>query len=178
MQPEEIDYLEAHGTGTALGDPIEIGALGAVFGGRQTPLWVGSVKTNIGHLEAAAGLAGLIKVVLALEHEAIPPHLHFHQPSPHIPWDRLPLRVPTTLVPWPRGERPRRAGVSSFGFSGTNAHVVVEEAPGERDAETRRRGDAETRRRERGEGGEDETRRRGDAERESWSWCRARVRRR
>ena len=141
VQAEEIDYLEAHGTGTALGDPIEMGALGAVFQGRAAPLWVGSVKTNVGHLEAAAGLAGLIKVVLALEHEAIPPHLHFHQPSPHIPWPTLPLRVPTTLVPWPRGPRVRRAGVSSFGFSGTNAHVIVEEAPAA--AETRRRGDAE-----------------------------------
>lgn len=127
--PEAIDYLEAHGTGTPLGDPIEMGAIGAVFGQRREPLWVASVKTNIGHLEAAAGIAGLIKVVVALEHETIPPHLHFHEPSPHIPWERLPVRIPTECIRWPRGERPRRAGVSDFGFSGTNAHVVVEESP-------------------------------------------------
>jgi acyl transferase domain-containing protein/NADPH:quinone reductase-like Zn-dependent oxidoreductase/acyl carrier protein len=129
LGPEDIDYLEAHGTGTALGDPIEMGAIGAVFGQRQRPLWVGSVKTNVGHLEAAAGMAGLIKVILAMEHEEIPPHLHFHEPSPHIPWDRLPVKIPTQGEPWPRAQRPRRAGISSFGFSGTNAHVIVEEAP-------------------------------------------------
>jgi myxalamid-type polyketide synthase MxaB len=129
LQPDEIDYIEAHGTGTPLGDPIEMGAIGAVFGERQEPLWVGSVKTNIGHLEGTAGMSGLIKVILALEHEEIPPHLHFHTPSAHIPWDRLPVKIPTAPTPWPAGERPRRAGVSSFGFAGTNAHVIVEEAP-------------------------------------------------
>ncbi len=128
----DVDYLEAHGTGTSLGDPIEVQAAGAVLGeGRDAdrPLLIGSVKTNIGHLEAASGVAGLIKVVLSLEHETLPEHLHFQQPSPHIPWDRLPVRVVDKAVPWPRTDRPRLAGVSSFGFSGTNAHLVVEEAP-------------------------------------------------
>jgi len=129
LKPEDIDYLEAHGTGTSLGDPIELAALGSVFGRRAAPLWVGSVKTNVGHLEAAAGIVGLVKVVLGLWHEEIPPHLHFQEPNPHVPWDELPVRIPTRPTPWPRGERRRRAGISSFGFSGTNAHVVVEEAP-------------------------------------------------
>jgi len=129
FKPDDIDYLEAHGTGTALGDPIEMGALAAVFHGRSRPLWVGSVKTNIGHLEAAAGIAGVIKVILALEHEAIPPHLHFRRPNPYIPWNEFPASIPTGQVPWSRGERPRAAGVSSFGFSGTNAHVILQEAP-------------------------------------------------
>ena len=134
IQPELIDYLEAHGTGTALGDPIEMGAIGAVFGRRSEclrmgPLRVGAVKTNIGHLEGAAGIAGVMKTVLALEHEQIPPHLHFETPSPRIPWDELPVLIPTEPMPWPRGERRRLAGISSFGFSGINAHVVLEEAP-------------------------------------------------
>ncbi len=132
VRPDEVDYVEAHGTGTALGDPIEAEALGEVFGeGRASnrPLRIGSAKTNLGHLESASGSAGLIKLILALQHEAIPPHLHFTQPTPQIPWDRLPLEVPTTLTPWPRGQRKRIGGVSSFGFSGTNAHLVVEEAP-------------------------------------------------
>jgi acyl transferase domain-containing protein len=132
LAPADIDYVEAHGTGTSLGDPIEVEALGAVMRqGRapDRPLMTGSIKTNIGHAEAASGLAGLLKVVMALRHEAVPPHLHFRTPNPGIPWEDLPITVPTTLVPWPRGERPRRAGVSSFGFSGTNAHVVLEEAP-------------------------------------------------
>ena len=128
----DVDYLEAHGTGTSLGDPIEVQAAGAVFGeGRdpQRPLLIGSVKTNIGHLEAASGIAGLIKVVLSLEHGMLPKHLHFHQPSPHIPWDRLPVRVVDEATPWQRSGRRRMAGVSAFGFSGTNAHVLLEEAP-------------------------------------------------
>jgi len=129
LKPEEIDYLEAHGTGTALGDPIEMGALGAVFAGRAAPLWVGSVKTNIGHLEASAGIAGLMKVVLALRHEQIPPHLHFREPSPKIPWSELPVTVAARGQPWPRGERPRRAGLSAFAFNGTNAHAILEETP-------------------------------------------------
>ena len=132
VDPGEVDYLEAHGTGTSLGDPIEVQAAGAVFGeGRDPnrPLLIGSVKTNIGHLEAAAGIAGLIKVALALEHEVLPKHLHFSHPSPYIPWDRLPVRVLDEATPWPRSGRPRTAGVSSFGFSGTNAHVLLEEAP-------------------------------------------------
>jgi acyl transferase domain-containing protein/acyl carrier protein/ubiquinone/menaquinone biosynthesis C-methylase UbiE len=132
VTPAEVGYVEAHGTGTALGDPIELGALGAVFGsGRaaDTPLRVGSIKTNLGHLESAAGVAGLIKVVLALQHDAIPPHLHFTQPNPLVAWAELPVEIPTRSLAWPAGARPRLAGVSSFGFGGTNAHLVVSEAP-------------------------------------------------
>jgi acyl transferase domain-containing protein/acyl carrier protein len=132
LKPADIDYVEAHGTGTSLGDPIEVEALGAVMGeGRAADrrLAIGSIKTNLGHTEAASGLAGLLKVVMALKHEAIPPHLHFSTPNPGIPWADLSLSVPTTLTPWPRGLAKRRAGVSSFGFSGTNAHVILEEAP-------------------------------------------------
>jgi acyl transferase domain-containing protein/NAD(P)-dependent dehydrogenase (short-subunit alcohol dehydrogenase family) len=130
LDPSDIDYIEAHGTGTPLGDPIELRALGNVFCGRRgRPLVVGSVKTNIGHTEACAGIAGLIKVVLSLRHQAIPPNLNFREPTPHIPWDGLPLLVPERLMPWPSHGRPRRAGVSSFGFSGVNAHVVLEDAP-------------------------------------------------
>ena len=132
VSPAEVGYVEAHGTGTALGDPIEVRALAAVLGEARSPEWpllVGSVKTNIGHTEAAAGVAGLIKVVLALQHGEIPPHLHFRVPSPHIAWDELPVRVPTEVTGWPAGPGRRVAGVSSFGFSGTNAHVVVEAAP-------------------------------------------------
>ncbi|MGB3199832.1 MAG: type I polyketide synthase, partial [Nodosilinea sp.] len=131
VDPAQVSYIEAHGTGTALGDPIEVGALGAVFGASHTadaPLWMGSAKTNIGHLEGAAGIAGLIKVVLSLHHGQIPPHLHFQQPSPHIDWERLPVRVPTQPMPWPQPDQ-TIAGVSSFGFSGTNAHIVLEAAP-------------------------------------------------
>ncbi|HEX2244530.1 MAG TPA: type I polyketide synthase, partial [Gammaproteobacteria bacterium] len=127
VKPAEVSYVEAHGTGTSLGDPIEVGALGAVFGERQEPLLVGSVKTNIGHLEAAAGMAGLIKVAQALYYGEIPPSLHFHHPNPHIPWADLPIAVSTARRRWPVGKRV--AGTSSFGFSGTNAHVVLEEAP-------------------------------------------------
>ncbi|MCB1290721.1 type I polyketide synthase [Mycolicibacterium sp.] len=129
---DEIDYLEAHGTGTSLGDPIEVQAAAAVLGrGRapDRPLLIGSAKTNIGHLEAAAGVAGVLKVILSLEHAEIPKHLNFRNPSPHIPWDRIAVRVVDEPVAWERGERPRIAGVSSFGFSGTNAHVIIEEAP-------------------------------------------------
>ncbi len=129
LTPDDIDYIEAHGTGTSLGDPIEVQALGEVFGKRKQPLLVGSVKTNMGHLEAAAGIAGFIKVVQSLRHEEIPPHLHFSDPSPHIPWDRYSLAVPTAPTRLERGDRPRRGAVSSFGFSGTNVHVILEEAP-------------------------------------------------
>ncbi|WP_406814829.1 type I polyketide synthase [Mycobacterium sp. M23085] len=129
---EDIDYLEAHGTGTALGDPIEVQAAGAAYGAARDvdrPLLIGSVKTNIGHLESASGIAGLIKVVLSLQHEVLPQSLHFQTPSPHIPWDSLPVRVVDEAIPWQANGRPRRAGVSSFGFTGTNAHVLIEEAP-------------------------------------------------
>jgi len=134
ITPSQVNYIEAHGTGTALGDPIELGALTGVFGPQRSPdqpLWVGSVKTNIGHLEGAAGIAGLIKAVLALQHQEIPPHLHFQQPTPHLDWDHSPIQVPTTPQPWLTGSSPRVAGVSSFSFSGTNAHVVLAEAPGQ-----------------------------------------------
>ncbi|HSO74834.1 MAG TPA: type I polyketide synthase, partial [Blastocatellia bacterium] len=130
ISPGEIDYIEAHGTGTPLGDPIELRALGNVFAAeRHRPLVVGSVKTNLGHLEACAGIAGLIKVVLCLQQQTISPNLNFQHPTPHVSWDELPLVVPTQPRPWSRGERPRLAGVSSFGFSGVNAHIVLQEAP-------------------------------------------------
>jgi acyl transferase domain-containing protein len=134
LQPADIDYVEAHGTGTPLGDPIEVLALARALGrGRDParPLLLGSVKTNVGHLEAAAGIAGLIKVVLSLERGELPPNLHFQTPNPHIDWERLPVRVVTEPTPWADLDSPRRAGVSSFGFSGTNAHVVLESAPPE-----------------------------------------------
>lgn len=132
LEPADVGYLEAHGTGTSLGDPIEAQAAGAVLGaGRESgrPLLIGSVKTNIGHLEAAAGIAGVIKVILSLENELLPRHLHFQNPSPHIPWDRLAVEVVKEATPWERNGRRRIAGISSFGFAGTNAHVILEEAP-------------------------------------------------
>jgi acyl transferase domain-containing protein/SAM-dependent methyltransferase len=132
IEPGDVSYVEAHGTGTSLGDPIELQALAAALRSNRPdgqPLLTGSVKTNIGHAETAAGVAGLIKVALSLQHETIPPQVHFHQPSPQVPWAELGIAVPVAPVPWPRTDRPRRAGVSSFGFSGTNAHMIVEEAP-------------------------------------------------
>ncbi|CAM5707027.1 type I polyketide synthase [Mycolicibacterium aubagnense] len=138
LEPADVGYLEAHGTGTSLGDPIEVQAAAAAYGtGRDAdqPLLIGSVKTNIGHLEAAAGVAGIIKVILSLEHQELPKHLHFKNPSPHIPWDRIPLKVVDEATRWERGDRPRVAGISSFGFSGTNAHVLLEEAPSAAPAE-------------------------------------------
>ncbi|KUI98276.1 type I polyketide synthase [Vibrio sp. MEBiC08052] len=128
--PKMIDYVEAHGTGTSLGDPIEIRALAAVFNqDRTVPLWVGSVKTNIGHTESASGIAGLIKTILAMQHRQLPPHLHLDHPSPHIPWDKLNIRIPVRLSEWEAVQKSRMAGISSFGFTGTNAHVILEEAP-------------------------------------------------
>ncbi len=130
LEPKDIDYIEAHGTGTSLGDPIEVGALGDVFSGRTgQPLYLGTVKTNIGHLEAAAGIAGVIKTVLALNHEIIPPHLHFHQLNPRISLESIPAKIPIEITSWPHSNRSRIAGISSFGFSGTNAHVIIEEPP-------------------------------------------------
>ena len=127
----DVEYLEAHGTGTAVGDPIEIDAVADVYcRGRNTdqPLLMGSVKTNIGHLESAAGVAGLIKAALVVNRGVIPKHLHFHNPNPSVDWDRLPLRVTSEMMDWPRSPgQPRLAGVNCFGISGTNAHLVVEE---------------------------------------------------
>ena len=129
VAPHDIQYVEAHGTGTSLGDPIEAIALGEVLcADRTDPLLVGSVKSNFGHLESAAGVAALMKSALALHHGKIPPSLHFHDPNPHIPWERLPIEVPQTLTDWPAAKQ-RFAGVSSFGMSGTNVHVILEQAP-------------------------------------------------
>ncbi len=131
VEPAQVSFVETHGTGTALGDPIEVNALGAVFGNRSAsqPLILGAVKTNIGHTEAAAGMAGLIKTLLALRHQQIPANLHFQQPNPQIDWANLSMQVPTAPIDWPQQEQPRIAGVSAFGFSGTNAHVVLADFP-------------------------------------------------
>ena len=132
VTPDQVSYIEAHGTGTSLGDPIELRALDAVFGQHcpaDRPLVVGSVKTNFGHLESAAGVAGLIKLVLSLQHQEIPPHLHLKNPSSQIPWNELAIRVPTQLTPWQPINDKHIAGLSSFGFSGTNTHILVEAAP-------------------------------------------------
>ena len=129
LAPDDVGMIETHGTGTSLGDPIEIGALGRVFGpGRDEPIRVGAVKSNLGHLEAAAGVAGTIKAILAVREGVVPGNLHFDTPSSRIDWSAAPFVVPTESQPWD-GPRPRRAGVSSFGFSGTNAHLVIEEPP-------------------------------------------------
>lgn len=127
-----MSYVEAHGTGTALGDPIELRALATVFGAghdQENPLIISSVKTNIGHLEAAAGIAGLMKVVLQLQNQQIVPHLHLKSPTPHINWEELPFIVPTQKTQWLSLQGERVAGVSAFAISGTNAHVILEEAP-------------------------------------------------
>lgn len=147
VSPTEIGYLEAHGTGTELGDPIEMQAAAAALASERTsdnPLLVGSVKTNIGHLEAAAGMAGLIKVLLAIEHQKIPAQLNFDEPNPHIPWDKLAVQVVADHADWPdRGER-QFASVSAFGMSGTNAHVVIEapQSASSRQTSTEKGGDA------------------------------------
>jgi acyl transferase domain-containing protein len=132
IKPEEVSFLEMHGTGTVYGDPIEVDALRDVFGGRaegglSCPL--GAVKSSIGHTAAAAGVAGVIKTVLALQNETIPPNLHFQALNPHISLDGAPFTVPVKAQPWPAGERPRYAGISSFGWSGTNAHLILSEPP-------------------------------------------------
>ncbi|MCP3140919.1 type I polyketide synthase [Pyxidicoccus xibeiensis] len=129
---DSINYVEAHGTGTALGDPIEIRALTKAFGSKtrgKRSVAIGSVKTNVGHLDAAAGSASLLKAILALKHQQMPPSLHFESPNPQIDFDSGPFYVNTSLQPWAKGRTPRRAGVSSFGIGGTNAHIVLEEAP-------------------------------------------------
>ncbi|MCA9541323.1 MAG: type I polyketide synthase, partial [Myxococcales bacterium] len=128
LDPLAVTYVESHGTGTALGDPIEMGAIEeALCAGRpaNTPIVIGALKSNLGHLEAASGIAGLIKAVLAIEHGAVPQNLHFDTPNPHIPWARLPLHMPRQMTPW----SPGLVGISSFGFSGTNAHVVIGPPP-------------------------------------------------
>lgn len=141
VSPGQVTYVEAHGTGTALGDPIEAQALGAVLATDRPEgdvCAIGSIKSNIGHCEAAAGVAGLMKVVLMLKHREIPPSLHYRQPNPHIPFAQLPLRVQQSLTPWPAQKRgPALAGVNAFGFGGTNAHLVVSEAPKTEHAEER-----------------------------------------
>src|SRR4051794_1762576 len=130
VAPEAIGFVEAHGTGTAVGDPIEAHALAeALCQNRSTPLPIGSVKTNVGHLETAAGVAGLLKAMLVLQHRQIPGSLHFTSPSPHIDFDKLKLRVPTATEPFPETEGELLAGVNSFGFGGANAHVILSEPP-------------------------------------------------
>ncbi len=131
VNPREIDFIEAHGTGTAVGDPVELDAVASVYGQDREadrPLLIGSVKTNIGHLESAAGIAGLIKAALVVKKGVIPKHLHFHDPHPSFDWENQPLQVTSTMMDWPRRrELPRLAGVNSFGITGTNSHIVVEE---------------------------------------------------
>lgn len=131
VEPETVNYIEAHGTATALGDPIEVAALTQAFSQTQKKSFcaIGSVKTNVGHLDAAAGVTGLIKTVLALKHQQIPPSLHYKRPNPQIDFANSPFYVNTSLAEWKANGTPRRAGVSSFGIGGTNVHVVLEEAP-------------------------------------------------
>ncbi len=133
VKPSEVAYIESHGTGTSLGDPIEINALNAVYGkgrGKNEPLTIGAVKANIGHLESAAGIAGFIKAILCLKNEQIPKQIHFNTPNKYIAWEKLNVTIPTSLQEWKTNKNTvRKAGVSSFGFGGTNAHVILEEAP-------------------------------------------------
>ncbi|MDE3090853.1 MAG: short-chain dehydrogenase, partial [Chloroflexota bacterium] len=147
ISARQIQYVEAHGTGTELGDPIEVLAIADAFCRERVqeklpPLPIGSVKSNVGHLNAAAGMAGLFKIVLALQHQELPPTLHLNQLNPRIPWEKLGVVVPTTLTPWLAQADLRVAGLSSFGLSGSNAHLIIEEAPRTK-KEIRRLGDWE-----------------------------------
>ncbi|MCH9699426.1 MAG: SDR family NAD(P)-dependent oxidoreductase [Gammaproteobacteria bacterium] len=139
MDASQIGYIEAHGTGTALGDPIEIGALSTVMAHREAdnPLYIGSLKTNFGHMEGAAGIGGLIKTILMLQHKQLPPHLNVKTPSTRIPWQSIPIKLIQHAMPWPeQGDRSPAAGVSAFGLSGTNVHMVLEQAPQITDVKT------------------------------------------
>lgn len=130
LKPDDIDFVETHGTGTSLGDPIEVGAIGSTYGKRDMnhPLYLGAVKSNVGHLESAAGVTSVIKTILSLYHQLLPQNLNFKELNPHIDLN-FPAKILTEKTAWPRGERIRRAAVSSFGFSGINAHTIIEEAP-------------------------------------------------